>query len=87
VARDSVDFKYLFSVLVDMDLNWLVRGVAATAPSPGGENESNKCPELEREVVDLRAQVSVLKDVITQISQGKGQASSAPVGSIEATAQ
>ncbi len=83
IKRNSLDWNHLLKVLVDMDLNWLIRGDSFKS----NDSPEVACPELEREVVDLRAQVSVLKDVLTQIGQGKGQASSAPVKSIGTTAQ
>lgn len=74
VARDSIDFKYLFTVLVDMDLNWLVRGttLAATRNPVMSANDNSDC---EKRLIALEAKIEVYREIVHELSQGKGPAS------------
>ncbi len=70
IMRDSLDLNHLVKVLVDIDLNWLIRG--QSLKDDNGPDRT--CPELEKEIEKLEVKLEAYREIIRDISQGKGPA-------------
>ncbi len=70
IKRNSLDWNHLLKVLVDMDLNWLIRG----EPLKDDGNPEATCPELKKEIELLQVKLETYREIIRDISQGKGPA-------------